>query len=258
MRRLPLFTILVAGLILLVACGEKNAAEPQSETGNNNSPLTAKGSTPPPKGVESGGGAREVYLSAHLVSGPEGSTAAEWGRLLVPENRTNPNSKEIEIPFLRFKTSAPNPGTPTIFLNGGPGEDTLDIAHLFLPFVPELPFDIILVEQRGVAHSRPRLDCPETYDLPLDRPLDWDTLRNEARAQDASCVEFWRAQGRDLSGYNAREMAAGIDDLRQALGYDRINLLGGSFGSHHGLAVLRYHGDSVSRAVLSATSDQQN
>ena len=66
-----------------------------------------------------------------------------------------------------------------------------------------------------------------------------------------NCAEFWKGQGVDSSGYNVREMAADIDDLRQALGYDKIILFGGSFGSHHGLAVLRYYDDHIERAVLS-------
>lgn len=49
-----------------------------------------------------------------------------------------------------------------------------------------------------------------------------------------------------------REMAADIDALRRALGYEQINLLGGSFGSHHGIAVLRDFEKTVNRAILSA------
>jgi pimeloyl-ACP methyl ester carboxylesterase len=63
-------------------------------------------------------------------------------------------------------------------------------------------------------------------------------------------VSFWQDQGIDLAGYTVRDMAADINDLRQALGYDTISLLGGSFGTHHGFALLREYGDVIDRAFL--------
>lgn len=193
-------------------------------------------------------------ISPHLFEGQDGEPiAAEWGRLLVPENRSVAASNLIEVPFVRFRSSSPDPAVPLVFLNGGPGQESLgaDVAQ-FLPFVENLPFDLILVEQRGVGYSRPRLDCANRYSLDPGKPLDLMRLRNAERRHARSCAQYWADKGVDLSGYNAREMAADIDALRRALGYEKINLLGGSFGSHHGIAVLRYFGDTVHRAVLSA------
>ncbi|WP_421724890.1 alpha/beta fold hydrolase [Bauldia sp.] len=193
-------------------------------------------------------------IAPHLFEGDDGKpVAAEWGRLVVPENRTDPPSNLIEVPFVRFRSNAPDPSEPYVFLSGGPGEESLgDNIRQFLPFVADLPFDLILVEQRGVGHSRPRLDCADRYDLARDRPLDRATLRAAEREHARACAAFWADKGVDLTGYNAREMASDVDALRRALGYDKINLLGGSFGSHHGLAVLRGFEDTVHRAVLSA------
>jgi hypothetical protein len=46
---------------------------------------------------------------------------AEFGRLFVPENRNDPRRRLIELAFVRFKSTAPNPGSPIIYLAGGPG-----------------------------------------------------------------------------------------------------------------------------------------
>ena len=46
---------------------------------------------------------------------------AEFGTLLVPENRSNPESNLIELAFVRFKSTAKNPGPPIVYLAGGPG-----------------------------------------------------------------------------------------------------------------------------------------
>jgi len=194
-----------------------------------------------------------LYVAPHLFEADDGRTvSAEWGHLLVPENRMKSDSRFIEIPFIRFRAVTSNPATPTFYLQGGPGDESLAIAQNFLPFVPTLPFDLILVEQRGIGYSRPRLDCPGFYNLPLDRPLDFESLLKADLTYYEGCVNSWKSQGVDLSGYNTREMAADVDALRQALGYEQINLMGGSFGSHHGLAILKFFGDHVDRAVLSA------
>ena len=46
---------------------------------------------------------------------------SEFGTLLVPENRSNPQSNLIELAFVRFKSLAKNPGPPIVYLAGGPG-----------------------------------------------------------------------------------------------------------------------------------------
>ena len=196
----------------------------------------------------------DLTLTPFLLETKDGKpAAAEWGRFIVPENRSQPGSNPIEIPFVCFKTTATEKRTPIFSLAGGPGDDTLGNLTDMLPSVPAFQAigDLIIPEPRGVGYSRPCLDCPGSYHLPLDKPLDYDTLVTAARAYMVNCAEFWKGQGVDSSGYNVREMAADIDDLRQALGYDKIILFGGSFGSHHGLAVLRYYDDHIERAVLS-------
>lgn len=180
--------------------------------------------------------------------------AAEWGQLMVPENRSVNDSRLLTIPFVRFHSSSEHPGSPLIFLQGGPGTSVLSI----LPFLWTAPVmkpplelaDCIFVEHRGFGLSRPSLDCPGTYNIPLDEPGSPTLYTEDHRRYLAAAVSFWQEQGVDIYGYNVREMAADIDDLRQALGYEKISLYGGSFGSHHGFALLRYYGHAVERAFL--------
>lgn len=196
-----------------------------------------------------------LQLHPYLIqpeSGP--AIAAEWGQILVPENRQKENSRLISLPFVRIPSSAENPGTPVVFLQGGPGFAMLSR----LPRLWDLPMlrpnaeaaDCIFVEQRGVGASRPNLECPETYDLPLVEPGSAEATLEAHRSYLGRALAFWSKQGVDISGYNVRQMAADIDDLRQALSYERISLMGGSFGSHHGLAMLRYYGQTIERALL--------
>src|SRR5687767_10984571 len=46
---------------------------------------------------------------------------AEFGHLIVRENRRNPKSNLIELVFVRLKSTAAKPGFPVVYLDGGPG-----------------------------------------------------------------------------------------------------------------------------------------
>jgi pimeloyl-ACP methyl ester carboxylesterase len=66
-------------------------------------------------------------------------------------------------------------------------------------------------------------------------------------------ASYFRQQGVDLKAYNTIESANDVDDLRKALGADKLNLVGFSYGTHLGLACIRYHGANLNRVVLIGT-----
>ncbi len=79
----------------------------------------------------------DLTLTPFLLETKDGKpVAAEWGGLIVPENRSQPGSSPIEIPFVRFKTTATEKRTPIFSLAGGPGDDTLGNLTDMLPSVP--------------------------------------------------------------------------------------------------------------------------
>ena len=62
--------------------------------------------------------------------------------------------------------------------------------------------------------------------------------------------EFWEEVGLDLAGFTVLEAAEDVNEIRMALGYERITVWGGSFGSHWGMALMRAHPEIIERAVL--------
>src|SRR6266542_4132925 len=129
---------------------------------------------------------------------------AELGHLFVPENRRNPNSRVIELVFVRFKSTASKSGPPIVYLAGGPGGSGIAAARgsrfpLFMA-MREVG-DVIALDQRGVGQSKPNLVCRESYDLPLDKSLTREEAIRVTRERSRSCAETWRGQGVDLSGY---------------------------------------------------------
>ena len=63
-----------------------------------------------------------MLIEPILFKSDDGQTVdAELGRVSVPENRSDPRSRWIELAFVRFKCIAPTPGPPVVYLAGGPG-----------------------------------------------------------------------------------------------------------------------------------------
>jgi pimeloyl-ACP methyl ester carboxylesterase len=179
----------------------------------------------------------------------------ELGRLRVPVRHSEPTGPSLELAFVRFPTTAAEPGAPIYFLVGGPGASGIEFAaEMALDPAYDLLAhgDVIALDQRGTGLSEPRFDSGPSFEeeLPLDAPLTRAALIAAQQRVLAQAVAHWRAQGVDLSAINTVESANDVELLRQSLGHGPIVPFGISYGSHLGLAYLRQHGEHVSRALL--------
>ncbi len=206
-----------------------------------------------------------IVIEQRTVKLSSGETVRyEIGTLYVPENRSKPASRRIGIGFARIKAPRPTGAPPVFWLPGGPGLSVLgsftdngDAARSRLR--SWLTFgaagDLVVIEQRGYTSRGEML--VETADAsPLDKPA---SVQADARAMQALARRaVTHNPDKDLSGYTIEAFAADVDDLRRALGYDKISLFGGSFGSQWSLAVMRFHPEIVARAVLSSVEPLNN
>jgi pimeloyl-ACP methyl ester carboxylesterase len=182
---------------------------------------------------------------------------AEFGTLVVPENRSNPESNLIELAFVRFKSTSKNPGPPIVYLAGGPGGSGIGASRgsrfpLFMA-MREVA-DVIAFDQRGTGFSRPNLTCLQQVNLPLDVAPSADQLMQVMRARSEQCKFYWQnIQRVDLAAYNSNESADDLDDLRKALGVKQISLWAISYGTHLSFATIRRHPESIHRVILAGT-----
>ncbi len=177
---------------------------------------------------------------------------AELGELRVPERRGVAGSGTVTLKFVRFKATSPRPGPPIVYLAGGPGGEGIQTAKTarFPLFMAMREFgDVIALDQRGTGQSRPDLDCDEPFAAPFDRQVERSAIAVMVKAEE-KCAERLRKSGVDLAGYNTRESAADLEDLRKALGAQKLVLWGTSYGTHLAIAALRYYGANIDRAIL--------
>jgi pimeloyl-ACP methyl ester carboxylesterase len=197
-----------------------------------------------------------------IVANDGNSYRGEMGRLSVLENRDNPTSKYIEIPFFRLQTKSYNPLPPIFVLAGGPG-DNPSVMQQLEEIIPSLSLfadrsDVVILEQRGNGNSIPNLSCNAAFNLPLDAPLDKESFKSAYRNYIGECSRYWKERKRDLGGYNVVSMADDIEALRKVLAYKKIMLFGGSFGSHHGLTYIKKYPNRVDRASLDSPEGLQH
>jgi len=200
----------------------------------------------------------DLKLKPYVFENGKGEKVdAELGVLLVPENRKDPQSNLVELAFVRFKSTAKNPGPPIVYLAGGPGGSGTGAATgsrfpLFMA-LRELG-DVIAFDQRGTGMSKPNLTCLQRFDLPLDVVPSREAVGRILRERSRDCAFYWHnIQRVDLTGYNTNERADDLEDLRKALGAKQIGLWAISYGTHLGLATIKRHPDSISRAILAGT-----
>jgi pimeloyl-ACP methyl ester carboxylesterase len=193
----------------------------------------------------------------------------ECGLLQVPENRENPNSRFIELHFIKLAStwddeeededdeddSGLEPGKrddPVIYLTGGPGAPAEYYVGRFEDHGIRKHRDLYILEQRGIVNSG---DFCETYYSRNPAIRNVDSLAKSAEASRISAEECARnamAAGVDITAYNTIENARDVKALRIALGFDKWNVWGISYGTLLGQAYIKEDPEGILAVALDA------
>ena len=275
--RIPNALSLVAWLTLAV-CASSGAAWAAQATSApakaGTSKSTATKSTPS-KSTKSGGtaakqsAAKADTASTKTTSGkrPGGLTfedrtlslldgqtrEVELGKLYVPESRDRDSTHLIHLAFLRYKSTSPKPGPPIVFLAGGPGlpGSLMARAPAYDRLFDKLRAlgDVIVPDPRGTGLSEPNLACAPVTPSP-DFFESEEAMRRALLAQLTPCAAKLRQEGVAIEAFETWESAADLEDIRRALGAERLRLVAESYGTELALATIRRFGPKVERAAL--------
>jgi pimeloyl-ACP methyl ester carboxylesterase len=169
---------------------------------------------------------------------------SKCGTYTVWENRAAKSGRTIDLNVRVLQATASNPKPdPVVVLLGGPGEAATAAAAWYGDDPALADRDILLVDARGTGKSN-GLHCPIPKDGPLQNYM--PTLNLPVLQACRSVLE----QHADLRYYLTTYAMDDLDDLRAALGYDKINLDAGSYGTRAALVYIRQHGDHVRSATL--------
>jgi pimeloyl-ACP methyl ester carboxylesterase len=98
--------------------------------------------------------------------------------------------------------------------------------------------------------SSPNTQCPEGPALAPDVFEKESGFREALIAQARGCADYWRAKGVDLASFTTTASADDLEDLRRAVGAEKLSLLAHSYGTALALDAVRRHGEHLDRVVL--------
>lgn len=165
-----------------------------------------------------------IYFKKGIFKGYD----AEYGTLLVKENRKKNNARLIDIPIVKVPALHDNNNPPVFLLNGGPGISNIWEEH-FPVFLLD-SFSIVMIGYRGVDGSV-KLDAP-AFKQHLYNESEPLQLNHDAQLQSAWKTDIQNAQkDADLEGYTVAEVCYDIEIVREKLGYPKIHIFAFSFGT---------------------------
>jgi pimeloyl-ACP methyl ester carboxylesterase len=216
----------VASLVLLAACGASNA--------------------PPVSAPSSPSGVALLPCAIRGVGRP-----ALCGVATVPEDRATGAGRAVSldvvvVPAAEKERAQPD---PLFVLAGGPGQAATELAAQTLQAFASIAEtrDIVFVDQRGTGRHSP-LRCPVIGD-----DDDIGTLAGGVLPEDRlhDCLAHMDARP-EL--YTTSVAVDDYDEIAARLGYERVNLFGGSYGTEVAQEMIRRHPERVRAVVLDAVS----
>jgi pimeloyl-ACP methyl ester carboxylesterase len=174
----------------------------------------------------------------------EGPSEGYCGSLEVAENPAQFDGRRITLKIVALPALSVEPQPdPVFFLAGGPGQGAASMASAIAPLFRDVrrQRDVVLVDQRGTGESN-RLNC-KFYE-------DEDALEDRPPVTEADVRKCLDSLDGDPRFYTTSIAMDDLDLVRERLGYERINPMGGSYGTRAALAYLKQYPDRVRSVVL--------
>lgn len=177
---------------------------------------------------------------------------ARCGSLEVAENPAEPAGRRISLKIAiapaTGKTTEPD---PVFFFAGGPGQAASETWVMIRSTLNKIrkTRDIVMIDQRGTGGSN-KLGCESEVEEDLNQEIDLELVRSETE----KCLAALDADPR----FYTTTIAMGDYNLvRQAMGYDKVNIMGVSYGTRAAQVYLRLFPDTVRSVTLDSVVPMQ-
>jgi pimeloyl-ACP methyl ester carboxylesterase len=186
------------------------------------------------------------------LPGTNMTASARCGSLEVAENPAEPEGRKIKLKVAMApatgKTTEPD---PVFFFAGGPGQAASETWVILRSVLNKIrkSRDIVLIDQRGTGGSN-KLDCKTETEEDLNQEIDLELVRTETE----KCLA-------ELDGdprfYTTTIAMGDYNRVREAMGYDMINIMGVSYGTRAAQVYLRLFPQTVRTITLDSVVPMQ-
>ena len=180
------------------------------------------------------------------------TASARCGSYEVAENPAEPDGRKIKLNIAiapaTGKTTEPD---PVFFFAGGPGQAATETWVMIRPVLQKIrkSRDIVMIDQRGTGKSN-KLACESEIEEDLNKEIDLDLIRSETE----KCLANLNGDPR----YYTTTIAMGdYNQVRQAMGYEKINIMGVSYGTRSAQVYLRLFPETVRTVTLDSVVPMQ-
>ncbi len=186
------------------------------------------------------------------LPGTQLTAKARCGSLEVAENPAEPAGKRITLKVaVAPATGKSTEDDPVFFFAGGPGQAASEAWVMLRPVLNKIrkTRDIVMIDQRGTGQSN-KLACESDVAEDLNQEIDWDLIRAETE----KCMAGLDA---DLRMYTTTIAMGDYNLVREAMGYDKINIMGVSYGTRAAQVYLRLFPETVRTVTLDSVIPMQ-
>ena len=169
----------------------------------------------------------------------------ECGEIMVPLDHNEPDGDEIKLVMTRLKATGKKPLGSLLMQSGGPGLATAKLVMMhasyeksgkdfYKNFSPELreAYDVVGLDMRGEGYSETIYCDPKVFNKPAKMlPMDeegFEQLRAKNKEFADSCANMTRPLFTKLG---TDQVIQDLDLVRQALGDEKFNFFGYSYGT---------------------------
>ncbi|UMP00764.1 alpha/beta fold hydrolase [Amycolatopsis sp. EV170708-02-1] len=175
----------------------------------------------------------------------------------VPMDYSHPDGEQISIAISRSKATEPQRRRGVLFTNpGGPGGTGRDLLYNYLDTPLSKMYDIIGIDVRGLGASTP-LNCevpvtPDPWSSTRPADTEFPRITEYEKQWEEGCV---RGGGPFRHHVTTPNTARDLDRVRAALGEEKINYLGVSYGTWLGAVYGQLFPHRLDRSVLDSSLD---
>jgi len=186
------------------------------------------------------------------LPGTNYTAPARCGNLSVAENPADPAGRQINLHIaLAPATGRSTEPDPVFFFAGGPGQAASETWVMLRSTLKQIRKhrDIVMIDQRGTGQSN-KLACTSESATDLNQEVDLELIRSETE----KCLAALDA---DPRFYTTTIAMGDYNAVREAMGYDQINLIGVSYGTRAAQVYLREFPQTVRTMTLDSVLPMQ-